>query len=195
MGNGVLMMNDGWSMKWSQIKAGMRPMIMALVVGGVAVPLLPTAHAMPDSSSAQSSSMQSESVTQTEQAAQKGIAGAQHDLALMYETGDGVPQDLTKARSWYEKAAQQGLADSQYNLALLYHEGRGGERDYVKARSWYEKAAAQGMAHAAYNLGIFYVSGRGVAPSKQMALMWFKKACDGGDNKGCAAYAVLNIGH
>lgn len=167
---------------------------LAVCYASTSIPMISCFGVVPYAYAQSLRALSKETAAQTEQAAQKGIPGAQHDLALMYETGDGLPKDLAQALFWYGKAAQSGFADSQYNLALLYHEGRGTARDYGKARFWYEKAAAQGLAHAAYNLGVFYISGQGVMPSKDIALSWFKKACDGGDNKGCAAHAVLNMG-
>jgi TPR repeat protein len=37
----------------------------------------------------------------------------------MYETGRGVPQDLTQAKYWYEKAAAQGNEKAKQNLMEL----------------------------------------------------------------------------
>ena len=38
--------------------------------------------------------------------AAQGNTAAQHQLAVMYEKGEGVPQDLKKARYYYEEAAK-----------------------------------------------------------------------------------------
>jgi hypothetical protein len=71
-------------------------------------------------------------------------AEAQYNLGVLYETGQCVPQDYTKARQWYEKAAAQGHEEAQYNLGVMYAEGEGVSMDYTKARQWFEQAAAQG---------------------------------------------------
>ena len=42
------------------------------------------------------------------EAAKGGDVGAQYLIAAMYETGDGVPQDLRLARYWYGVAADNG---------------------------------------------------------------------------------------
>ena len=42
------------------------------------------------------------------EAAKGGDVGAQYLIASMYETGDGVPQDLRLARYWYGVAADNG---------------------------------------------------------------------------------------
>ncbi len=40
--------------------------------------------------------------------AKQGNAKAQHNLGVMYEIGEGVPQDFAEAVKWYRKAADQG---------------------------------------------------------------------------------------
>ena len=46
----------------------------------------------------------------------QGLAQAQFNLGVMYDTGEGVPQDDEEAVRLYRLAADQGLADAQYNL-------------------------------------------------------------------------------
>lgn len=46
-------------------------------------------------------------------------AKAQYDLGLKYETGDGVPQDYSKAAFWYRKAAEHGDGNAQTRLDEL----------------------------------------------------------------------------
>jgi len=36
---------------------------------------------------------------------------------MMYDKGQGVPQDYAEALKWYRKAAEQGFAEAQYNSA------------------------------------------------------------------------------
>ena len=61
--------------------------------------------------------------------AKQGNADAQFDLGVMYELGQGVPQDGKTAVKWYRLAAEQGLADAQFNLGVMYAEGRGVPQD------------------------------------------------------------------
>ena len=75
--------------------------------------------------------------------AQRGDAQAQNNLGLMYDEGEGVPQDNGEAVKWYRKAAQQGNAKAQFNLALMYDEGRGVPQDYVAAYKWFNLAASR----------------------------------------------------
>ena len=71
-----------------------------------------------------------------------------YNLGLVYENGQGVPQDYVKAREWYEKAVAKDNAHAMSNLGILYENGYGVPQDYAKAREWYEKAAAKGEADA-----------------------------------------------
>uniref|UniRef100_UPI002A0A34FA tetratricopeptide repeat protein n=1 Tax=Psychrobacter sp. HII-4 TaxID=1569264 RepID=UPI002A0A34FA len=53
--------------------------------------------------------------------ANQGDPQAQFQLGSMYENGEGVSQDKTKAADWYRKSAEQGFADGQNALAKLYY--------------------------------------------------------------------------
>ena len=66
--------------------------------------------------------------------AEQGYAGAQHNLALMYYSGHGVPQDYGEARRWYRRAAEQGDANAQFNLGFMYYSGHGVPQDYADGR-------------------------------------------------------------
>ena len=50
---------------------------------------------------------------------------AQNNLGVIYEIGEGVPQDYKDAVKWYRKAAEQGHATAQLSLGLMYHYGQG----------------------------------------------------------------------
>jgi TPR repeat protein len=80
--------------------------------------------------------------------AEQGDARAQFSFGLLYENGDGVPRDYTKARQWYEKAAAQGDVKAQLYLGLQSSFGQGGPVDLVQAYMWYSLAAGNGNAHA-----------------------------------------------
>ncbi len=66
-------------------------------------------------------------------------AEAQFNLGVMYEAGNGVPQDDKQAVHYYEQAAKQGDAKAQFNLGLMYAEGQGVSQDYKQAVHWSEK--------------------------------------------------------
>ncbi len=62
--------------------------------------------------------------------ADKGNAKPQDKVGLMYEKGEGVPQDYKLAFDWYKKAAEQGDANGRYDLGVMYLQGKGVPRDY-----------------------------------------------------------------
>jgi TPR repeat protein len=80
--------------------------------------------------------------------ARNGEPRAQYDLALLYDKGQGVPQDDREALKWYTLAAEQGEPRAQYNLGLMYANGQGVQPDLVTAYYWISLAAAQGNQHA-----------------------------------------------
>jgi uncharacterized protein len=76
------------------------------------------------------------------QAAERGDAESQYDLAyLYYKAGSdpliiGVAQSYKLAAQWYRKAALQGHTRAQYNMAVLHLQGEGVERDPLEAYAW-----------------------------------------------------------
>jgi uncharacterized protein len=80
--------------------------------------------------------------------AESGDAEAQYELAALYRTGRGVPQDDAVAFRWMESAARLGHAKAQFNLGSMYLSGRGVKPDQAKGRAWLEKASARGHEQA-----------------------------------------------
>ena len=68
--------------------------------------------------------------------AEAGDIRAQRILGLMYEEGDGVPQDYQQAVRWYTKAAEARDMQAQYNLGRMYFMGKGVTENYVLAHMW-----------------------------------------------------------
>ncbi len=75
--------------------------------------------------------------------AEQGVAEAQFLLGVMYDKGQGVPQDYAKAAGWWRKAAEQGDPIAQYDLGVAYHNGEGVPQDYVQAHRWFNLAASR----------------------------------------------------
>jgi|SRR5580704_7057256 TPR repeat protein len=76
-------------------------------------------------------------------------------LGRLYYTGNGIPRDLSVAKSWLQKAASQG---GQYLLRLIKLE----RTDYPRAAEWFRNAAMQGLPQAQAQLGELFKRGRGV---------------------------------
>ncbi|MGC9325298.1 MAG: tetratricopeptide repeat protein [Desulfomonilia bacterium] len=80
--------------------------------------------------------------------AQQGDPQAQIFVGYLYETGQGVKQNYTKAAEWYRKAAEQGNPVAQQQLGTMYRNGKGVPQSYVLAYMWFDLACRQGSAKA-----------------------------------------------
>ena len=130
-----------------------------------------------------------EAVKWYRKAADQGYAGAQCNLGICYENGNGVTQSYTEAVKWYRKGADQGNMYAQCNLGYCYDKGNGVTQSYTEAVKWYRKAADQGHAQGQHNLGYCYEMGNGVTQSYTEAVKWYRKAADQGH-----ATAQYNLG-
>ena len=93
-----------------------------------------------------------EAVRQLTPTARGGNSEAQTLLGALYQTGQGVEQNLSIAASLYSAAAQSGDPEAQFNLANMFLLGEGVVPDDERARYWYAQAAAQGHEGAQRNL-------------------------------------------
>jgi TPR repeat protein len=113
--------------------------------------------------------------------ADQGNANAQAFLGLMYESGDGVPQNHIEAVKWYRKAALQGHTYAQRDLAFIYYNGAEGvPQNYAEAARWFRDAAEHGYGTAQSILGDMYNKGQGVPQNYGEAVKWYRKAADQG---------------
>jgi TPR repeat protein len=114
----------------------------------------------------------------------------QYKVAMMYETGNNIHQDMDLALYWYETAAEDGSVAAMARLAHIYDEGIGVLSDDEEAAEWYGKAAAAGDADAMNTIGMKYIVGKGVKQDYEQALAWFERAAALGHanamyNAGC----------
>ena len=100
----------------------------------------------------------------------------QYALAVMYDLGEGVPQNDTAAVKWYTLAADQNYALAQYALGVMYSKGNAALRDYKRAYMWYDIASSNGVVK-----GILHKKdiAKGMTPpqieeAKKMSLRYFK---------------------
>jgi uncharacterized protein len=123
--------------------------------------------------------------------AKTGDAAAQHNLAVMYDHGQGVGEDDATALHWYRRAAENGHAASQYTLGLLFSKDHGVERDMRQALVWYKEAANQGHVESAYILGVLHDFGKGVRRDDVEAVKWYRKAAERGDARAQYNLALM----
>ena len=63
---------------------------------------------------------------------------------MLYDQGDGVPQDYAKAMAWFRKAAAKGDGLAMFNIGFGYYNGDGAPQDEKKAVMWMRRAEAAG---------------------------------------------------
>jgi TPR repeat protein len=111
----------------------------------------------------------------------KRVPEAMFYIGLLYDNGEGVIQDSTKAKEWYQRAAILGYAPAQTNLGWVFQMGTSTPLSDKEAAAWYFKAANQGYAPAQYDVGLLFYAGRGGIPKDpREAAAWFHKAAEQG---------------
>jgi TPR repeat protein len=144
------------------------------------------------------------------------VINAQFNLGVMYEIGQGVPQDDKTAVKWYRLAAEQGHAGAQSNLKILqekiaeqqpsptvtaekpptppsgdFQKGIAAYEsgDYATALREWKPLAEQGNADAQVHLGGMYTLGKGVPKDYKTAVKWYSLAAEQGHSN-----AQYNLG-
>lgn len=76
---------------------------------------------------------------------QKAAAGdipeAMYNLAVHYQRGEGVAQDLTVGFDYFLQAANADFAPAMHQVALCYIDGKGVSKSTDEAKLWLQKAA------------------------------------------------------
>lgn len=126
-----------------------------------------------------------------EQLCAGGRARSCGELGFMYDTGEGVAKDASRAVVLYTEACDGGFALACSNLGLEYYNGTGVARDFSKAVALYSKACDAGAPQGCTNLGVNYQNGEGVAKDDSRAAALYSKGCKGGDNDGCEKQTAL----
>jgi len=65
-------------------------------------------------------------------------------VGTVYDNGEGVKQDKTKAREYYTKACELESATGCFNLGSMYYNGEGVKQDKSRAKEFYGKACDLG---------------------------------------------------
>ncbi len=116
--------------------------------------------------------------------AEQGSASAQYNLGVIYENGQGVPQNYKQAIKWYLLSAKQGDVGAQFNVGNMYNDGQGVPQDGRQAVKWLTLAAENRHAQAQYNLAVLYYKGDGVPQDYVRVHLWFNLAASNGLEKG-----------
>jgi uncharacterized protein len=122
--------------------------------------------------------------------ASQGDPNAQFLLGMLYDSGQGVPQDHAAAAAWYRKAAEQDHVLAQVYLGVLLCMGQGVKRDYGKAARCFRKPAESGNDVAQFYLGALYAEGNGVEKSGSEAIHWLTKSAAQRNTRAMGLLAV-----
>ena len=122
----------------------------------------------------------------------KGNMSDCYDLALMYETGDGVRQSFYSAARLFRMVCNASepkdlYLQACYNLGFIYFLGNvaGIRQDYRQAINLFSNACKKGEHKSCHQLGIMYSNGDGVKQNYTTAKEYFGKSCELGNDEGC----------
>jgi putative methionine-R-sulfoxide reductase with GAF domain len=96
-------------------------------------------NAAPDGPSVETASLE-----QLRQMAEKGDAAAQNALGLRYATGDGLIVNERQAVYWFTRSAEQGNVPAQSKLGSVYFRGKDIPQNFSQAYFWMVLARASG---------------------------------------------------
>lgn len=116
---------------------------------------------------------------------------AMYALAIMHNSGEGVPKDAGRAIRLFRAAAAKGNSRASFRLALMYYYGESVDKDPGLAAGFARTAAEQRHAGAMYFLGTLYYRGIGVQPDKAKSAYWFRKSADQGHVEAQYALGLL----
>ena len=125
-----------------------------------------------------------EIVSVLEKSAEQGFAPAQVMLAGIYRFGRrGIPQDMKKARMWYEMAAAKGSGEAMTQLNAIYQQSvdmKVGDMFTGENIEWLELSVKQGNVEAALRLAEMAEKGRYMPKDLKRAAELYQKAADAG---------------
>lgn len=108
-------------------------------------------------------------------------------IGVLYENGEGVPQNYKNAFLYFKKANAKGDIEAKGALGKLYLYGLGIDQDCQLGRQLLLRSASAGVADAQFELGMMFRDGKVSKTSKQcafqdqqQALQWFRKAAEQG---------------
>lgn len=113
-----------------------------------------------------------------QRAAEAGSPKAMNLLGSFYESATGIPQDLAKAKEWYQQAAMKGDLQGMFNLGLVYRYGKGTAKNHQEAFRCFSNTIARDENHAPslMLLGLMYELGQYVAQDQSKAIEFYERA-------------------
>ena len=106
---------------------------------------------------------------------------AMAELAHLYATGAGVPQDFDEAAKWYRQAVERDGYSGQYELGLLYEQRLEVAQDRDKAMEFYYGAATRDNADAQGRLFALYEADFALPSNPEKVIVWYETAAEEGN--------------
>ena len=129
-----------------------------------------------------------------QEAAKKGVAGAQFKMGVYYHSGGpGIEPDHRKAFEITLTAAKQGNLSAKFNLGMFYQNGVGVAKNPDEAIKWIREAAEGGFDEAQNHLGFCYGTGLNVVQDKQAAIKWYSLSAKQGHAKALSNLAAQHM--
>lgn len=127
-------------------------------------------------------------------AAERKMGTAIQKLAVMYQTGQGVPVNLERAAELYKEAAELGIRESQALYGVALKNGQGVEQNFIQAETWLRKAALAGDVEAAVVLADMNGQGNDdIPPNYTEAARWYAFAAEKGHAAATRALGLLYL--
>jgi TPR repeat protein len=114
-------------------------------------------------------------------------------LGVMYDLGQGVPENPQEAVRLFRLAAAENDANANASLAVMYANGRGVRTDHVQAMRYYRRAAELGSSAGFLGVGMLYHYGLGVAASPNEAAAWYLAAHAMRDSRARELIGTLSL--
>lgn len=124
-------------------------------------------------------------------AAELGHRYGQINIAIMYNSGEGVLQDDAASTRWYREAALQGDAQAQLQLSSRYCLGNGTAPDLQLGLYWCSRAANDGVPEAQWIMGRWYQEGKVIPVDIGRSRYWLEEAAKQGHAGACYELASL----
>jgi hypothetical protein len=107
-------------------------------------------------------------------------------LAVMYATGSGAPQDTARAASLYERVCDAGRASICNDLGEIYEKGSVPGVSAARVSELFTRACEGGSAFGCVNLGLLTAA----EDDDARAVELFERGCTGGATAGCYHLAL-----
>jgi hypothetical protein len=175
------------------IQASVAPWIMQKIRARGHAQLQTVLASTKEPTSTATPAIETASLGQLRQMADKGDPNAQNALGLHYATGDGVQLNEQEAVRWFIKAAEQGNVLAQSKLGSIFYSGRGVPQDPNRAYFWMVVARLNGD-DASKALAPFVrarLTRAQIAAIEQNAILWLQQ--HGTPRKPSATQAKANL--